>query len=267
MLLIFIHDIEGQNAFFMSEMEFMSHIFLDNKVNSRKVAALWKFFSWVLPKNIQDTDDKQNSQYFVLHTYINNYLFIYLTVIFGPTFHSLKIFKLQILYMCIYLCVGRCGHATSWEWRSRDNFEVWFLIFSYVGPGAGTQAIRLGSKCPHSLSQAFPFAPCSLIWQAQVHLFPFLVESSTLPSFLLWRGFFSVHPTHMAIYSHHCVTGEFKAAEANSRACDWLGLQQGSKISIAMLIFTLRCASLPFCSLHRLLHLRSPLGVTHFHRF
>lgn len=206
MLLKFIHDIEGQNAFFMSELEFMSHIFLDNKVNSRKVAALWNFFSWVLHKNIQDTDDKQNPQYFILHIYINNYL----TVIFGPTFHSLKIFKLQLLYMCIYVRVGRCGHATLWEWRSGDSFEVWVLIFSSVGPGAGTQAIRLGNKCPHSLSQAFPFA--LVLWFDKHKCTYFL----SLWSLLLFHHFFSgrassqctqlsvhpppsYHPAHMAI--------------------------------------------------------------------
>lgn len=117
----------------------------------------------MLPKNIQDTDDKQNSQYFVLHIYINNYLFIYLTVIFGPTFHSLKIFKLQILY-CVYIYVwvdvGMPHHGSG---GLETTLRCGFLIFSYVGPGAGTQAIRLGSKYLHSLSQAFPFAPCSLI--------------------------------------------------------------------------------------------------------
>lgn len=81
---------------------------------------------------------------------------MYLTVIFGPTFHSLKIFKLQLLCMCIYVCVGRCGHATSWEWRSGDSFEVWVLIFSYVGPGAGAQAWR---QVPSLAEPGFSFCP------------------------------------------------------------------------------------------------------------
>lgn len=151
---------------------------------------------------------------------------MYLTVIFGPTFHSLKIFKLQLLCMCIYVCVGRCGHATSWEWRSGDSFEVWVLIFSYVGPGAGAQ---VGGKCPHSLSQAFPFAPCSLILQAHVRLFPFLVESSTLPSFLLSAPRVQFIPLHFTtqptcnLRSPLCHR-RIQSGRGKLQGCDCLGL-------------------------------------------
>lgn len=149
---------------------------------------------------------------------------MYLTVIFGPTFHSLKIFKLQLLCMCIYVCVGRCGHAASWEWRSGDSFEVWVLIFSYVGPGAGAQAWR---QVPSLAEPGFSF--CPLILQAHVRLFPFLVESSTLPSFLLSAPRVQFIPLHFTtqptcnLRSPLCHR-RIQSGRGKLQGCDCLGL-------------------------------------------
>lgn len=216
----------------MSKLEFRSHFFLDNKVNSRKVVALWKFFSSVLPKNIQDTDDKQNPQYFILHIYINNYLFMYLTVIFGPTFHSLKIFKLQLLYMCIYVCVGGCWHATSWEWRSGDSFEVWVLIFSFVGPGAGAQAWQ---QVPSLTEPGFSFRPLFFGFTSTCALISFpcgiFCSSiiSSLTGLLLSAPRFQFIPLHLTtqptcnLRSPPCHR-QIKSGGGKLSGCDWLGL-------------------------------------------
>lgn len=125
---------------------------------------------------------------------------MYLTVMFGPTFHSLKIFKLQLLCMCIYVCVGRCGHATSWEWRSGDSFEVWVLIFSYVGPGAGAQAWR---QVPSLTEPDFSFCPlffdftstCALISFPCGIFYSSVISSQCTPRSVHPPPFY--HPTHM----------------------------------------------------------------------
>lgn len=125
---------------------------------------------------------------------------MYLTVIFGPTFHSLKIFKLQLLCMCIYVCVGRCGHAASWEWRSGDSFEVWVLIFFCVGPGAGAQAWR---QVPSLAEPGFSFCPlffdftstCALISFPCGIFYSSVISSQCTPRSVHPPPFY--HPTHM----------------------------------------------------------------------
>lgn len=89
--------------------------------------------------------------------------------------------------------------------------------------------LRLGGKCPHSLSQAFPFAPCSLILQAHVRLFPFLVESSTLPSFLLSAPRVQFIPLHFTtqptcnLRSPLCHR-RIQSGRGKLQGCDCLGL-------------------------------------------
>lgn len=95
--------------------------------------------------------------------------------------------------------------------------------------------LRLGSKCPHSLSQAFPFAPCSLVFTSTCALISFpcgiFCSSiiSSLTGLLLSAPRFQFIPLHLTtqptcnLRSPPCHR-QIKSGGGKLSGCDWLGL-------------------------------------------